>query len=345
MKKHQGIKARAGAVAAALVMGLAMATPSLAQDLEKLKVRLDWTPWGVQAPFHLAQQKGWFKQAGLDVSLEDGNGSVTTVQIVGSGDQFDVGHAALASMMIAREKGLPVKAVAVFAHQSDIGLLAPKDSGIKGPKDLKGKKVAYTAGSLEAPFIDAFLGAGGVKRDEVELINVDASGKIGTYVAGRTDAVFSTIPFVLPSVSQSRPSEAIRFSSYGLNMPSFGIFASEDKLKAKRDAISRFASITAGAWQYIYDGHQDEAVDAIVAQRPQARLDKKVLRGQIDALKDFMSSPETAGQPVGMPVAAEWGAAIKTLSAAGLIKASHSPAEYFEPNMIKPELFSKVLAK
>jgi NitT/TauT family transport system substrate-binding protein len=233
----------------------------------------------------------------------------------------------------------------VFARQSDIGLLAPKDSGIKGPKDLKGKKVAYTAGSLEAPFIDAFLNAGGLKRADVELINVDASGKIGTYAAGRTDAVFSTIPFVLPSVSQTRPSDAIRFASYGLHMPSFGIFASEDKLKAKRDAISRFASITAGAWQYIYDGHQDEAVDAIVAQRPQARLDKKVLRGQIDALKDFMSSPESAGQPVGAPVAAEWSAAIRTLSAAGLIKDSHGPAEYFEANMIKPELFSKALAK
>jgi NitT/TauT family transport system substrate-binding protein len=345
MKKQQGIGSRLWVAAAVCMAGITLAAPALAQEPEKLKVRLDWTPWGVQAPFHLAQQKGWFKQAGLDVSLEDGNGSVTTIQIVGSGDQFDVGHAALASMMIAREKGLPVKAVAVFAHQSDIGLLAPKESGIKGPKDLKGKKIAYTAGSLEAPFIDAFLGAGGLKRSDVELVNVDASGKIGTYVAGRTDAVFSTIPFVLPSVSQSRPSEAIRFSSYGLNMPSFGIFASEDKLKAKRDAISRFASITAGAWQYIYDGHQDEAVDAIVAQRPQARLDKKVLRGQIDALKDFMSSPESAGQPVGAPVAAEWSAAIKTLSAAGLIKDSHGPAEYFEPNMIKPELFSKALAK
>lgn len=345
MKKHHGINRRLFNAAVACMAGLTLCAPALAQEPEKLKVRLDWTPWGVQAPFHLAQQKGWFKQAGLDVSLEDGNGSVTTIQIVGSGDQFDVGHAALASMMIAREKGLPVKAVAVFARQSDIGLLVPKESAIKGPKDLKGKKVAYTAGSLEAPFIDAFLGAGGLKRNDVELINVDASGKIGTYVAGRTDAVFSTIPFVLPSVSQSRPSEAIRFSSYGLHMPSFGIFASEDKLKAKRDAISRFASITAGAWQYIYDGHQDEAVDAIVAQRPQARLDKKVLRGQIDALKDFMGSPESAGQPFGTPVAAEWGAAIKTLSAAGLIKDSHSPAEYFETNMIKPELFSKVLAK
>ncbi len=58
-------------------------------------------------------------------------------------------------MMIARDKGLPVKGVAVFARLSDVGLLVPQGADIKGPKDLKGKKVAYTAGSLEAPFIDA----------------------------------------------------------------------------------------------------------------------------------------------------------------------------------------------
>ena len=45
---------------------------------------------------------------------------------------------------------MPVKAVAVFARQSDIGLLVPADAGISGPAQLKGKKVAYTAGSLEA---------------------------------------------------------------------------------------------------------------------------------------------------------------------------------------------------
>ena len=78
--------------------------------------------------------EGWYRQAGLDVSLEDGNGSVTTVQIVGAGDSFDLGHAALASAMIAREKGMPVKAVAVFARQSDIGLLVPADAGISGPR-------------------------------------------------------------------------------------------------------------------------------------------------------------------------------------------------------------------
>ncbi|CFP49924.1 ABC transporter ATP-binding protein [Bordetella pertussis] len=79
---------------------LAAAGTAGAQAPEPLRVRLDWTPWGVQAAFHLAQQKGWYKQAGLDVTLEDSNGSVTTVQIVGGSDRFDLGHAALASMMI-----------------------------------------------------------------------------------------------------------------------------------------------------------------------------------------------------------------------------------------------------
>lgn len=328
------ISTLAGAGAVGL-LGACLATPVMAQTAEPLRVRLDWTPWGVQAPFHLAQQKGWFKQAGLDVTLEDGNGSVTTVQIVGSGDSFDVGHAALASMMIARDKGLPVKAVAVFARQSDIGLLVPDGSGITSPAQLKGKKIAYTAGSLEAPFIDAFLAAGKLKRTDVELLNVDAASKATTYAVGRADAAFSTIPFFLPSVSKNRPSQAVRFADYGLNMPSFGLFASESKLASKRDAISRFASVTSMAWEYIHAGHQDEAVEAIVAQRPQARLDKAVLRGQIDALKPYFGT----GARVGAMVGSDWTEAVKTLSSVGLIGTTRPAADYYVEGLAQPEKF------
>ena len=80
---------------------------------DPLSVRLDWSTHGVHAPFFLAEKKGWFKAANLDVTIEDGNGSNTTVQLVGSG-QFDVGHASLAAMAIGRDKGLPLKAFAVF---------------------------------------------------------------------------------------------------------------------------------------------------------------------------------------------------------------------------------------
>ena len=297
------------------------------QAADTVRVRLDWTPWGVHAPFHLAAQKGWFKEAGLDVRLEDGNGSVTTVQIVGNGDTFDVGHAALASMMVARDKGLPVKALAVFARQGDIGVLVPTDSGIDGPAGLKGKKVAYTAGSLEAPFIDAFLAHGKLRRGDLELINVDAAGKASTYAVGRADAAFSTIPFFLPVVSQTRGSRAVRFADYGLHMPGFGLFASESKLAERGEVLGRFAGVVGAAWEYIYAGHQDEAVAAILAARPQARLDAKVLRDQIDALRDYFGPLE--GARVGPPVAQDWTQAVQTLSSVGLVSAQRPAADYY----------------
>ena len=304
-----------------------------AVQAEPFKVRLDWTPWGNHAAFHLADQKGWYEEAGLDIQFEDGNGSVTTVQIIGSSDNFDAGHAALAPMMIARDKGLPVKAVAPFVRRNDIGVLVPKDSGMKGPADLKGKKLVYTAGSLEAPFVDGFLAAGDLTRDDVELLNVEAAGKVTTYAVDRADAVVSTIPFVLASVQKQRPSNAIPFADYGLNMPSFGILASESKLKSRGEDISKFASVTARTWEYIMNGHEDEAVEAIMAARPQARLDKEVLRGQIEALKTYFGKP-VEGFRTGQPIPAEWEEAVQTLTKVGLIEKNLPATDFYVTDMV-----------
>lgn len=325
--------------AACLVAGTAAA-----QALTPLKVRLDWTPWGIHGAFHLATQKGWYKDAGLDINFEDGNGSVTTVQIVGSSDNFDVGHAALAPMIIARDKGLPVKAVAPFARRNDIGVLVPKDSNIKGPADLKGKKLVYTAGSLEAPFVDAFLAAGGVKRTDLELLNVEAAAKATTYAVGRADAVVSTIPFIIASVSKTRPSVAIPFADYGLNIPSFGIFANESKLASHGEAISKFASVTARTWEYIWAGNEDEAVKAIIAARPQARLDPESLRGQLDALKPYFGKP-VEGYRMGMPIPAEWDDAVKTMTKLELIKGGLPATDFYVTGMVKPEAYDGMIGK
>ena len=294
---------------------------------EPLKVRLDWTPWGAHAPIHLAMQKGWLKQAGLDVSVEDGNGSVTTVQLVCAGN-FDVGHASLAPMMIARDKGLPVRAIANFARKNDIGLLVPRGGNIQTPKDLAGKKVIFTAGSLEAPFLDTFLGKGGLKREQVELLNVEAAAKVPTYIAGRADGVFSTVPFVLPAVEASRASTAILFSDYGLQFPSFGLLSSEERIKARGPALRRFASIVSGAWEYIVHGHEDEAVQAIIAQRPQAKLDPKVLRGQIEQLKSYFGTEASHGMPLGMMADADWAEGVKTMASVHLIKPANAKDFY-----------------
>jgi NitT/TauT family transport system substrate-binding protein len=119
-------------------------------------------------------------------------------------------------------------------------------------------------------------------------------------------------------------------------MPSFGLFATESKLAAKRESIAKFASIVAASWQYIYNGHESEAVDAMVAQRPQAKLDKAILRAQIDALKGFFQLPVATGQLLGAPVEADFVIATKTLTDVGLIKTLKNGKDFFVPNLVRP---------
>lgn len=76
---------------------------AMAQDLEQISVRLAWIAGGVDAPFFMAESKGYFTEAGLDVEIVDGNGSTGTIQAVGNGD-FEVGIAGLGVLAQAQQQ-------------------------------------------------------------------------------------------------------------------------------------------------------------------------------------------------------------------------------------------------
>jgi NitT/TauT family transport system substrate-binding protein len=323
------------AIIAALLIGTAL--PSSAA--EKLSLRLDWTPHGMHTPIFLAVEKGWFQRAGLDVTIEDGNGSVIAAQLVGAG-QFDIGHASLSSVAMARGKGVPVTSVAGFIRKSDMGVLVPTGSGWRTAKDLEGKKVAYTAGSLEGPFIDAFFGA---SKSKVELLNVDAATKFGTYLSGSADAVISTVPYVLPMVAAKRPSEGILFASSGLDLPGFGMFTTTAKLKEKGDAIKRLTSIVAGGWNYIFDGHIDEGVQAIMKHRSQLPLNADVLKGQVEAYKPYFYSDATKDKPIGIQAEVDWAKTIRVMEDAGVLKKGSRPADYFTNDFLDLQYLAGLL--
>jgi NitT/TauT family transport system substrate-binding protein len=326
-------------LAIVVLAGCLNSFPALAADI--LKVRLDWTPWGNQAPMHFAAQKELFKKYDLDVTLDDGNGSVSTVQIVGNGE-YDIGHASLAPMVIARSKGLPVKAFAGFVQRNDIGLLVPADSNIRSPADLKGKKIAFTAGSLEAPFIDRFLAAGKLTRSDVELLNVSAAAKAGTYVSGGADGAFSSVPFFLPVVSGKRPSTSLNFADYGLQFPSFGLFATEKTLQTKAAALRRFAGVVSGCWAYILNNHVDEGVQAIIAARPQAKLDPDVLRKQIESIRAFSRTQATENQPFGVMAGSDWQTALQILTEGGLLDQKVQSEEVFTNDLIDKNIVADI---
>lgn len=135
--------------AAALTLGAIIG--SAQAQLQPLKFQLDWRFEGPSAFFLWPVAKGYFKDAGLDVTVDSGNGSGGAVTRVASGS-YDMGFADLAALMefYGNNPDAPNKPVAVMMvyNNTPAAVLALKKSGIRSPADLDGKK-------LGAPVFDA----------------------------------------------------------------------------------------------------------------------------------------------------------------------------------------------
>lgn len=320
-------KVRLSRRAALAVASGAIAAPYVARGQEKLTVRLDFSPWGVQAAMHLAETKGWFKEAGLVVDVQDGRGSGNTLQLINAG-QADVGQIQVGLIAQAREQGATVRAFAGFGRRTDLSVLVDRDSPITKVQDFRGKSIVVFAASPWAPFIDAWLKAGGLDRNSVNVMFVDPAALWGTYTAKRADGLMSTTPSAIPVAEKPRPSRAIQADDAGVTFPSYGLIATEATIKGRGPVLKRLVETQMRAWSHL-KGNLADGVEAMIKQRPDAKLDPVVLREQIKLTIDFFDTPATKDKPIGWQSEADWTAALKALEAAGAIKAGWVATNYF----------------
>ena len=130
-----------GLLASALFFAVTL--PAAAQ--EKATLRLNWLLYGFHTPFHLGVERGYYKAEGIDLEINDGKGSASTVQVVGAkGDTFGLSDGA--SIINGITKGAPIKAVMGIMNTTPFAIIVREDSGIKTLKDLEGKTISATAG-------------------------------------------------------------------------------------------------------------------------------------------------------------------------------------------------------
>lgn len=310
---------------AALLIGAVY--PAAAQ--EKLNVVMDWLPSWKQSPFHLAKVKGWYEQAGLDVQVDDGNGSTVVVSQVALG-KYDLGLASLSIMAVARGKGTDVVAVAGILHKNDLGFFIDKKKGIKDAKDLVGKKlsVIYEAQSFPT-LVPLFFKNIGVKEGDITWLPMSSSASYGAYYAGSGDGLVTTVPYLLPIMETKRPSNYFMFADYDLPLPAHGLVVSPKTLEKRPDAVRRFLAVTDRAWRQLWYGNPAEAIDALAAQRPQANIDKAIELKRVEAYKPFSMTPWSKGKSVLWMPPQNWEAAIKVMTAAQLIPANSKPEDFY----------------
>ena len=304
-----------------------------AQAQDQISIMVDWAPHGAHAGLHLAVQKGWFKDAGLNVEVLDGRGSVSTIQQVAAG-KIDVGFAQLGAMAPAVANGLPVTSVMGFVRAGDNGLVVPLAGNYKTLKDLAGKKIVVPNGAATAPFLDAFFRLSGVSRSDVQVVNVDSQAMVATYGSGQVEGALSTVAFFAPIVSETRPSGGILFADVGLRIPGYGLVVHKDAVGKRADMLAKVVAVNKRAWDYIFTGKEEEAVEAMLAQRAGLRLDRKVMLGQLKMYMPLFATPATKGRPLGWQAESDWQDALKSMEQAGMIKAGWKSEDFYTNKFI-----------
>ena len=232
------------AVTAAMALGTVQAQ---AQPFTPVKFQLDWRFEGPAALFLVPVAKGHFKQAGLDVTVDAGNGSGGTVTRVASGS-YDIGFADLASLMEfhANNPDAPNKPVAVMMvyNNTPASVMALKKSGITKPADLAGKKLGapvFDAGRRAFPI---FAKANNVGN--VQWTAMDPPLRETMLVRGDVDAItgftFTSLLNLEARGVKAADVVVLPYPDFGVKLYGNVIIVSPKFLKEKPEAVKAFLS-------------------------------------------------------------------------------------------------------
>ncbi|MFA6266423.1 MAG: ABC transporter substrate-binding protein [Pseudolabrys sp.] len=322
------LKALGPALAVAAVL---MSNPASAMD--KVTFRMNWYYGGFHSPFHLGLQRGYYKDEGIDLTLNEGRGSANTVQTVAAGSD-DFGVADSSSVMLLAAKGADVKTVMTIHANSAFGVISLAETGIKQPKDLEGKRMAISAGDALTQLFPAFAKSAGIDRSKISLVQIDPAGKVVALLEKRVDAIIGGLDDQYFLVKQKGANPVgMKFADHGANTVGLTIVTSDAFAKKNPDLVKRFLRATTRAWQEAIK-NPDAAVDALLKARPD--LDRTSQKGQLEADISFIASPASKGKPFGYNAPQDWERTMKILTEYRDLK-TDKPASAFYSNDYLPK--------
>jgi NitT/TauT family transport system substrate-binding protein len=247
---------------AAAGLGMLIA-PAWGQGAEKVTYLFPAPPiLPAFGPIRLALGKGYFKDAGLDVSFAVGRGGVDVAKQVGAGNA-PLGGIVADGPIVVRGNGVPVKIVAVFGGKGFMQLVVREDSGITKPADLKGKTI--TVMSYQDTTFYALLGllaSAGLTQNDVNIQSVGPTG-VWQFVAEGKSVGMAGVPDWIPPVQAAGVKVKVIPTEDFFPHMAQAIATSDDMIKQKPDLIRKFVRAALRGMKDIMDDPDKAAADFV----------------------------------------------------------------------------------
>lgn len=284
--------------------------------LTRVHFRLDWLLGDYEAPTVVAKTNGYYRAAGLDVTIAQGKGSSSTAEAVANGsDDFGLADAATAALLIS--KGLPVKVIAGFIQKTpDSFVVHTPAEKITSPKQLAGRTFIDSAGSATTHLLPAILKQGGLTMNSIKLDTVSPAAKTATFAKTPGAVVLDYYPDDYVKIKKLVPQATYTsFADFGVNPLSVSLITNLNMIRNHPGEVRAFVAAAVKGYEFTLK-HPDATVKAGLAAFPHAVVSDEAMKGVLTMLH----TPASKGKPIGWMAKSDWRSTIDLMHRYGNMK-------------------------
>src|SRR5579884_3087956 len=263
--------------AGALALGLAAGdrlfgpvAPVGAQPSARASMQIGWFLNSQMAGDVVGLAKGYFREAGIDLTIRPGGPAIDPIQVVAGGGTMFGNVSSVAVLVNARAQGLPVKAFCTAFQRHPFAFVFFTKSKIRTPKDFEGKTIGIQKYNIN--------------KDRLKVLFV--GGDTTPLVTGQVDVITGWLinAAQMEAVQQAGAISYFRLWDLGIRLYAYTYFVTDQILRERRDVLVRFVSASARGWLYARD-HPDEAIDHLLKmttglnRQSELRTWEEVVRG------------------------------------------------------------------
>jgi NitT/TauT family transport system substrate-binding protein len=297
MTQYEAVKQRMVVVLSAAVMGL----PGAGLAQEKVTFNMGWLPQGSSIGPIVAQERGWFREAGLDVNVVRGYGGNRTANELDQG-QFEFGYVDPISIALTRANGGKVRMVGAINTTWPAGIcwitsrMQPKTID-----DLKGRQLGGGSASPVHTVVPAWLQLNGKPKDHIRMLRLDPAVIQPSLIEGKIDLAECWKGSDRPVVQRIAEKAGLTvgwmpYGSHGLNAYGSGFAVSDDMIAKRPETVRKFL-------RNAYRGHEfaianpEQAADILVKMFPVA--DRAIALAQIRDINELIQDADVRQNGLG----------------------------------------------